>query len=108
MACLVLIFVLSSMPQDSLVIIPIPFFDKFVHAVEYGVLSFLLARGFKNSNPELTRSQLILLAWLLATLYGATDELHQHFVVTRSASYADLFFDCIGAFAGSIIYKKRL
>lgn len=48
-----------------------------------------------------------MLAAILATLYGISDEFHQHFVLNRSASLGDILFDCIGSVIGSIIYKKK-
>ena len=103
---LVLIFVLSSLPKSAFIDTKIPFFDKFLHAIEYAVLGFLLIRGFKNSRLWLSNTRFILLAVILATLYGISDEFHQHFVMSRSASFGDIFFDCIGSVIGSIIYRK--
>lgn len=104
---LILIFVLSSVPDPPFAKAGIPFFDKFLHTIEYAVLGFLLIRGFKNSRLWLSDRNFILLAVVLATLYGISDEFHQHFVSNRCASLGDVFFDCIGSIIGSIIYKKR-
>jgi VanZ family protein len=38
-----------------------------------------------------------LLAWLIATAYGVTDELHQRYVPHRTADVADLVADALGA-----------
>ena len=103
---LILIFVLSSLPKSVFAETGIPFFDKFLHAIEYAVLGFLLIRGFKNSRLWLSDKNFILLVVVLATLYGISDEFHQHFVPNRTASLGDVFFDCIGSVIGSIIYRK--
>ena len=102
-----LIFVLSSIPDPSLVKEDIPSFDKLLHTIEYAALGFLLVRGLKNSRLRLSRRNCILGAVALATLYGMSDELHQYFVPQRHASLWDVFFDCIGSFIGSLIYRKK-
>ncbi|MCC6259595.1 MAG: VanZ family protein [Anaerolineales bacterium] len=75
---------------------------KASHAIGYGLLalSFFYALGFQV--------KYLWLAWLLAILYSATDELHQSFVPGRHSSISDvLIFDNIGAIAALWIYKLR-
>ena len=84
-----LIFHLSSLPGGQ-VGIPAPW-DKLAHLAEYAVLGFLLGRG----------SGRVSLAFLVAALYGATDELHQAFVPGREASALDWLADAAGAFLGA-------
>ena len=105
---LVLIFVLSSSPRLVFAETEIPFFDKFLHTIEYAVLGFLLIRGLKNSRLWLSDGSFILLTVVLATLYGISDEFHQHFVPNRIASLGDVFFDCLGSVIGSIVYRKKV
>jgi len=104
---LILIFVLSSLPEPTPAGPEIPFLDKFLHTIEYAVLGFLLVRGFKNSRLLFSNTGFILLTIALATLYGITDEFHQYFVPTRSATLGDILFDCLGSIIGSIVYRKR-
>lgn len=93
----ILIFVYSSIPQPIPVRIEIPFFDKLLHAVEYGILSYLLIRAFVGSEAKLKKSTVIILSIVLATLYGASDEFHQLFVKNRTSDILDLLSDCTGA-----------
>ena len=95
------IFYLSSLPHlgES----P-PFFldwtgsDKLVHMILYGGLAGLVATGLIRSNgAALTRRALLFGPVIFATLYGASDELHQWFVPPRSCDIFDLFADTIGA-----------
>lgn len=67
-----------------------PPFDKLVHAGAFGVLAllFYVATGR------------VWLSVLLASLYGATDELHQGLVPGRAADVRDWLADCLGALAG--------
>ncbi len=104
---LVLIFVLSSSSKPVFAETEIPFFDKFLHTIEYAVLGFLLIRGLKNSRLWLSNGYFILFAVVLATLYGISDEFHQHFVPNRNASLGDVFFDCIGSVIGSVVYRRK-
>jgi VanZ family protein len=43
------------------------------------------------------------LAASLATLYGVTDEIHQHFVPPRQAEAFDLLADAAGASAAAVV-----
>ncbi|ADI14881.1 VanZ family protein [Truepera radiovictrix] len=61
--------------------------DKLFHAANFGVLGLLIL--FASGRP--------LLAVLLASLYGAVDELHQATVPGRSADVADWVADTLGA-----------
>ena len=76
---------------------------KMAHATEFAVLAWLWWRALrqpvrKDPRPWLWR--LALLAWLLATLYAATDEFHQSFVPEREASVFDVLIDSYGAAVG--------
>lgn len=65
--------------------------DKVAHAVTYGVLAALLAWA---GGP-------FALAWLLAVLYGVTDELHQVWTPGRDPDALDLLADAVGAALGA-------
>lgn len=73
--------------------------DKVAHFLMYGVLGFLLARGWIASGWRG--------AWLLpvaaALLLGAADELRQRSVPGRSADVMDWMADVAGATAGVFI-----
>lgn len=80
-------------------------FDKFEHIILYAGFGFLLYLTLSNSRNTSTRKYAIILAILIGALYGVTDEIHQSFVPSRSASIMDLFADVIGvAFAQVIIF----
>lgn len=46
--------------------------------------------------------------WILASIYGITEEIHQSFVPMRDASVFDVFADGLGSFAGAYFYKKGI
>lgn len=64
-----------------------PYADKVIHAVAYGILALLLYGATRRT----------WLAVLLTSLYGITDEIHQHFVPGRSADGFDWLADTVGA-----------
>lgn len=49
-------------------------------------------------------------AWFLATLYGASDEFHQLYVIGRTPLVSDVIIDSLGALAGLLIiyWVKRI
>jgi VanZ family protein len=91
---LAVIFFLSSIPSrelpsfgtwDSLV-------KKGAHSLGYGILALLYWYGLKNNRRRLW------LAFILAAIYGLSDEFHQSFIPGRHPSLVDaLVFDSGGA-----------
>lgn len=74
------------------------------HLAEYAVLALLLHRALRGSRDQTARRDW---CWataarvmLLTTLYAATDEIHQGFVASRSASGWDVLIDSLGATVG--------
>ena len=89
------IFYLSHQP--SIPLPPLfPFQDKVFHALVYAILGFCY-RGAVPYNSGKT----VILAGILGTLYGISDEFHQSFIPGRDASTGDVIADCVGAFAGA-------
>lgn len=73
--------------------------DKLLHAVEYAGLAVLLLWALAASGLRL-RSALAA-AVAAASLYAASDELHQAFVPGRDASPLDWAADTVGAALGA-------
>jgi VanZ family protein len=73
--------------------------DKAVHALEYALLGALaaLALGARGLRP----GRSLLLAAVLASAYGASDEIHQSFVPNREADAGDWAADTVGAILGA-------
>ena len=101
-----LIFVLSSIPAP-IPPVGVPFFDKWIHLVEYGVFGFLLARALASDSPKRLRENFRLWAIVFACLYGLSDEWHQLFVPMRQSSLWDALFDTIGASIGQFFFSSR-
>jgi VanZ family protein len=88
------IFVLSSQP-----VLPSPASvgDKEAHAFTYGVLAFLCLVGLTGARWRGTTRRRVAIAFLLAVLYGISDEFHQSFVPGRTPDVLDLAADAAGA-----------
>ncbi|MDA8217240.1 MAG: VanZ family protein [Dehalococcoidales bacterium] len=92
-----LIFVLSSRPASGYPDAGLVA-QKGMHVMLYATLGILLWRALRASG--LNRRNALLLAWLGATLYGASDEFHQTFTPTRHGSPVDVGIDASGALLG--------
>ena len=76
---------------------------KTAHASEYAVLGiFLVGAVFclKYGKVRLSRYKT---AWILGTVYAASDEIHQLFVPGRSGRVTDVMIDSMGVFIGVIV-----
>jgi len=73
---------------------PFPHVDKLLHAAEFA-LFFALA--WKATNRRFALSALLTVA------YAGTDELHQLFVATRTASALDFGADLVGALLAALL-----
>lgn len=102
-----LIFYLSAQPHPEE---HLPFVthvsDKVLHAVEYAVLGVLCYRAIRGSGHDLWRQYAIPMAILLASLYGASDEVHQAFVPFRDSNWLDWLADTIGASIGVAVMHR--
>ncbi len=67
---------------------PFPLYDKCLHVGEYAVFAVLAWLAFGRRFG---------VAFAITVLYAGTDELHQLFIVSRTASALDLLADVIGA-----------
>jgi VanZ family protein len=77
---------------------------KLGHLTEYAIFAALLWRALRwGTCLQAKMSILFLLAWLAAALFAVTDEFHQSFVPSRTASPIDIIIDICGAMIGLII-----
>lgn len=82
--------------------------DKVMHAILYAGFGLLLYPVLKNSPYPTMSKHALLVAIIIGTLYGASDEFHQSFVPGRTASIDDLYADTIGlTIAQTVIFISR-
>ena len=77
--------------------------DVSLHEAAYFGLAIVMIRAVAGGTWHGVTLRTLVLAWALATAYGATDEWHQSFVPNRHAELRDLRADAIGAFAAAIV-----
>lgn len=80
--------------------------DKIIHLILFGILQFLLLRGFHKQYqfPRL-RSYYVLYALLFGIIFGAFTELMQYYVfIGRNANIYDLIANIAGCILGWIAY----
>lgn len=102
-----LIFWLSAQPAGSGKFdwLDLPGLDKVAHAVVFGILTVLCAQALGS----LGQVRSLVLAVVIASVYGVTDELHQRSVAGRDADILDWIADTAGAiaFATAVWFLRR-
>jgi VanZ family protein len=91
-----------SSESDPMPVITAHVRDKLLHTAEYAGLAALLGRALIGEGLNAGRA--CLLAILLTSVYGATDEFHQWFVPMRTSDLRDLMADAVGAAIGAVAY----
>jgi VanZ family protein len=100
-----LIFHFSS-ESDPLPEVTHHLWDKLLHTVEYGGLGLLFCRALSGEGIRWIRA--VVVAIVLTSIYGATDEGHQSFVPQRTADVRDWFADNVGAMLGAGSYAVAM
>jgi VanZ family protein len=77
--------------------------DWILHGTCYFIFFFLGWVGIHGVWPAGTTRHLLIITFILTTLYGMSDEWHQSFVPSRHASLTDIGYDICGAVVGLIL-----
>ena len=77
------------------------------HLSEYAILALLAARAFTGSAHAGLRRRWFAAALGLVVLYSFSDEFHQSFEASRTASVFDCLIDITGGLAALIFYRWR-
>jgi VanZ family protein len=80
---------------------------KIAHFTEYAILGFLAARAFRTSPRPAISQRWFLICVTLVVVYALTDEYHQTFVPSRTASIFDSLIDMAGGLTALIVIRKR-
>ncbi|MGQ0760445.1 MAG: VanZ family protein [Acidobacteriota bacterium] len=77
------------------------------HFVEYAILALLAARAFRTSSRDLLRNHWFAVSLTFVALYVLSDEFHQSFVSSRTASIYDCLIDTAGGLAALTLVAWR-
>jgi len=102
LAYMAIIFVLSAQSKLPELPMPILSWDKAQHLAAYLGLALVAFRA-ANLMPIAARPGSYVQSFILAALYGASDEFHQKFVAGRSAQVGDWLADALGAALALVI-----
>ena len=103
----ILIFYISSLERPFGIDFEVGNIDKLIHFFEYLFFGFLLIRAIRGSDAGITNNNAVLLAFIIGTFYGFTDELHQAVIPGRLATISDFISDSIGTFVGAVVFTWR-
>ena len=94
------IFLVSDMPDPPM---PSDVPDVSMHEAAYFGLTILLIRALAKEGWSGVTVTTLLMAFVIAVAYGASDEWHQSFVPNRHGEIRDLAADAIGAGLATIV-----
>ena len=79
------------------------------HFAEYAIFALLAARAFRTSSRALVRNSWFWASLLLVILYSLSDEFHQSFYPSRTASIFDCMIDSLGGLTALVLlaYQNR-
>ena len=102
------IFAASSLPRGAPSLAAIPGLDKILHFAAYFLFAASIHWALRGSGASAVRAALLAVA--AASLYGASDEIHQAFVPGRNAAWADWVADSLGgaALGAALLLRRRL
>jgi len=77
------------------------------HLTEYAILALLAARALRTSSRGLLRNRWFWVSLLLVVAYSLSDEFHQSFVPSRTASIYDSMIDSVGGLTALVLIALR-
>lgn len=80
---------------------------KVAHFLEYALLGLLAARAFRGSPKAAFRTRWFAICATLIVVYALSDEYHQSFVPSRTASIFDSFIDMAGGLTAILFVNWR-
>ena len=101
------LWVYPSISEAGLAIVH-AFVRKAGHFTEFAILAVLAARAFRTSSRELLRNHWFALSLAFVILYALSDEFHQSFVSSRTASIYDCLIDTAGGLAALAVMAMRV
>ena len=105
---LLLITALSTLPNPQLPGFKLLAADKLVHAIVYGVLAWLLLRGWSRFAQQPVQWRERAVAFCLSTAYGVLMEWVQYaFIPGRFYEFDDMLANAFGAAVGVLVFRSK-
>ena len=98
------IYFLSSIPGPKLPPVSFPYVHLIAHLVEYSAVGFLLVCSFSNSIGTTKWIFAAGMAFVIVSLFAASDEYHQTFVAGRNGEMNTVFLDMLFSVFGMGFY----
>jgi VanZ family protein len=95
-------FLVLKIPSQEMVSIHV-LIRKAAHVTEYFVLGLLLFRTFRGSSVSSWKWRWPFFAVIIVVLWAASDEFHQSFVSSRTASAVDVAIDTAGGILAQFV-----
>jgi VanZ family protein len=103
----IMLFIATTIPVSSLPSVDVS--DKLKHFGAFLGLSVLLSLTLIYQNKILLfKKYFMVAAFVISSLYGLLDEIHQSFVPGRNSEFLDWFADSVGAAIGIIIISYMI
>jgi VanZ family protein len=102
---MILVAIQSSIRTINLPDLAWKFTDKAVHFFVFGLLGWLMTRGFAIAKTSWLQKHPVKFALLIGCVFAVSDELHQYYVPGREAELFDLVIDCSGIFLFALYYR---
>ena len=80
---------------------------KASHFVEFAIFALFTARAFRTSSRDFLRNHWFAVSLAFVAVYALSDELHQSFVPSRTASIYDCLIDTAGGLAALVLTHVR-
>lgn len=104
----IILFILSSIPYPPTIIPDVNYQDLVMHAIAYAIFGFFIARALYNqSGYYRLKESLLLFTFMIGTIYGISDEIHQYFVPGRFADILDVIADSVGTLIGFAVFHFK-
>ena len=103
----IMLFIATTIPVSSLPSVDVS--DKLKHFGAFLGLSVLLSLTLIYQNKILLfKKYFMIAAFVISSLYGLLDEIHQSFVPGRNSEFLDWFADSVGAAIGVVIISYMI
>lgn len=74
----------------------------------YALFGFFIARAIYYQEGYLKlKENLLLFTFIIGTIYGISDEIHQYFVPGRFVEVLDVVADAVGTLIGYVVFNFR-